>query len=386
MLIGIDGTVAVTPPLSGVGYHIIRLLEALDASAPPEMHFRVFFAATSAEDRSRARLQLPGSSRIRPVAVPFLRTTSGILHDVYWRALLPAAIRLGRCHLFHGPAHVLPRVTRVPTIVTIHDLAFFDLDLYEPSVTTALRKAVRDSMQRATAIIALSEHTKADVHRVTARSKDVHVVYGAGNYPDEQTRTRGESDAPVLVSLGIHVRYVLYVGDFNRRKNLPYLVESFARLKKHPRFSDVQLVLVGKSDGARSELQVSAHTAGLEPGDVVFPGRVADEVLPVLYRNASAFALCSLVEGFTLVTLEAMSYGVPVVATNASSIAEGTGAAAELVPLNAPDVVARALAVAIAPGPRREEMIRGGFERVREFTWRRTADRTIALYEAVLSG
>jgi len=80
------------------------------------------------------------------------------------------------------------------------------------------------------------------------------------------------------------------------------------------------------------------------------------------------------------VTLEAMAYGVPVVATNTSSIAEGTGLAAELVPLDDPEAVAQGLRRAMAPGARREEMRRMGLDRVSRFSWASTASQTLALY------
>jgi glycosyltransferase involved in cell wall biosynthesis len=173
---------------------------------------------------------------------------------------------------------------------------------------------------------------------------------------------------------------VLYVGDFNPRKNVPYLIESFARLKRDSGFADVQLVLAGNSREATPALEAHAGRVGLSGSDIVFAGRVSDDQLRRLYRNASAFTLCSLMEGFTLVTLEAMAYGVPVVATNTSSIAEGTGLAAELVPLDDPEAVAEGLRRAIAPGARRNEMSRMGLERVSHFSWASTASQTLALY------
>jgi glycosyltransferase involved in cell wall biosynthesis len=113
---------------------------------------------------------------------------------------------------------------------------------------------------------------------------------------------------------------------------------------------------------------------------------VPEDTLRVFYRNAAAFALCSILEGFTLVTLEAMSYGVPVVATNTSSIAEGTGDAAELVPLDDPAAVAHGLAIALSPGERRNAMVRKGLERYRLFTWDRTARETLEVYEDAARG
>jgi glycosyltransferase involved in cell wall biosynthesis len=235
-------------------------------------------------------------------------------------------------------------------------------------------------MARATAIIGLSNYTRDHILRVAGRRSNVHVVYGAGNYATAETAQHQPDDACTLQRFGVDRQYILYVGDFNRRKNIPYLIESFAHFKRTGAGADFQLLLAGNSATARQALEAVLRSVGLKMSDVVFTGRVTDAQLAALYRHASAFALCSLGEGFTLVTLEAMSYGVPVVATDTSSIAEGTGNAAELVPLDDPRAVASALVTATSSGARRDEMRRIGKARLDQFTWRRNALQTLDVY------
>jgi glycosyltransferase involved in cell wall biosynthesis len=385
VIVGIDATVALSGSLSGVGYHIIRLLEALDAQLLPRDRLCVFYQAVDRETRKRAAAMLPLSARIQPVPVPFVRTNLATAHRLFARVILPAAVRRHRCDIFHGPAHIVPPIRRIPTVVTIHDLAFFKHDMYETTFTAALRRAVAESLGIATAVIALSESTRRDIHEIAGRSEGVRVIYGAGNFPTAEQAAPALRDRAEMARLGAAGRYVLYVGDFNPRKNVPYLIESFARLKRDPGFADVKLVLAGNSRDARPALEADAGRVGLSGSDIVFAGRVSDDQLRVLYRNATAFTLCSLMEGFTLVTLEAMAYGVPVVATNTSSIAEGTGLAAELVPLDDQDAVAEGLRRAIAPGARRDEMRRMGLERVSRFSWASTACQTLALYRTTVT-
>lgn len=383
MIVGIDATVAVTGPLSGVGYHIIRLVEALDAAAHGNESFRLFYQDLGGDARDRAAALVARCRRAVAVPVPFIHTHLHTLHQIYSSLLLPAMVWRHRCDVFHGPAHTIPPIRRIPTVVTIHDLAFLRHDIYEASFAAALRLKVSESIRDATAVIALSQNTKRDIAELTHREHDVHVIYGAGNFPTADEARPAAGDRAELEGLGIGPRYVLYVGDFNPRKNLPYLIESFALLKRDAAWSDLQLVLAGNSDRVRTELVERARGRGLAERDMVLPGRVSDDRLRILYRNADAFALCSLMEGFTLVTLEAMSYGVPVVATNTSSIAEGTGAAAELVPLEDSAAVARALQTALTPGPRRDEMRRMGLQRAAQFTWGNNAAATLALYRTL---
>jgi glycosyltransferase involved in cell wall biosynthesis len=378
--IGLDVSAAVSASLSGVGYHILRLVEHLIPELDHASDLVAFFAAHDRDTIRRARALLPAGPKLRLAPVPFVHTRSAKAYRFFRRMMLPWAIRLHACDLFHGPAHVIPLRCSVPTVVTIHDLAFFEHDLYEATYTRSLRESVMSSMNDATSVVALSQYTRDHIRRVSGRSDEVHVVYGAGNYPTAAQRTPQVSDQGKLTDLGITGVYILYVGDFNSRKNLPYLIQAFCHLKLQATWSRLQLVLAGNSSSARQTLEAFGQSLGLACDDLVFPGRVDDETLAILYRNAGAFALCSLGEGFTLVTLEAMSYGVPVVATNTTSIAEGTGTAAELVPLDSAPAVARSFARALAPGPRRDEMARLGRERAGIFTWPRTAHETWAVY------
>jgi glycosyltransferase involved in cell wall biosynthesis len=383
VIVGIDVTAAVGPDLSGVGFHIIRLLEAFDALGEPDLRFRAFFPASSRRDLIRARERLPACARIIPTPVPFIATSWYTLHRSYRAWWLPLFVRATRCDVYHGPAHQIPRLPALPTVVTIHDLAFFRFELYPAPFTRALRYVVQSSVSRASAVIALSEHTRRELAALLQRERDVQVIYGAGNYASEPERLVQPTDANGLRALGIVWKYVLYVGDFGVRKNLPYLIESYAALRRDRRGPDVQLVLAGNSAGSRESLLALGARLGLAPGSVVLPGRVSDADLAMLYRNADAFALCSVMEGFTLVTLEAMSYGVPVVATRTSSIEEGTERAAELVPLDDPEAVAEGLRRALTPGPRRDEMRALGFDRIKRFSWDTAARLTLALYRDV---
>src|SRR5207247_5752562 len=255
----------------------------------------------------------------------------------------------------------------------------------EAASAAAVQPAVDESLGTATAVIALSESTRRDIHEIAGRSAGVRVIYGAGNFPTADQAAPAAGDRAELAGLRLAGRYVLYVGDFNPRKNVPFLIESFARLKRDPGFADVQMVLAGNSRDAKPALEVHAGRAGLGGSDVVFTGRVSDDQLRLLYRNASAFTLCSLMEGFTLVTLEAMAYGVPVVATNTSSIAEGPGLAAGLVPLDDQAAVPPGRRRALAPGSRREEMRRMRPDRDSRFSRAATDTPTPAQYRATAS-
>ncbi|MGQ9815841.1 MAG: glycosyltransferase family 4 protein, partial [Candidatus Roseilinea sp.] len=132
--------------------------------------------------------------------------------------------------------------------------------------------------------------------------------------------------------------------------------------------------------------QVTEEVARLNLGERVrFIGFVDDADLPDLYRAARVFAFPSLYEGFGLPPLEAMACGVPVVASNASSLPEVVGDAGLLVdPLDV-DGLAEALIRAVTDEAWRAQAIARGLARARQFTWRRSAEQLLAVYDAVLT-
>jgi len=382
LTVGIDVTAAVCEAISGVGYHILGLTAALSAQASRGWRFKLFFTGDRASLR-RAESRLPSAGNVELVRIPFPEVRLATLHRIKARFWVPRFVRSRGCDVFHGPAHHVPGYLDCPTVVTIHDLAFFRHDLYTPEFNRALRQRVRESVEQADFVVAVSEFTRREIAQLLGRRAGVEVIYGAGNYATEESGRRRPDDGDRLGRMGISRPYVLYVGDFGRRKNLPHLVAAFARLRRLPGTDNVRLVMAGNSREAREPLLAKAAALGLPGNSVVLPGRVNDADLALLYRNAGAFALASLAEGFGLVTLEAMSYRVPVVATDTSAIAEGTGDAALLAPPGDAGALAEHLHTALVDEKVKERMMRCGLDRVKAFSWDSAAARTLEIYEQV---
>ena len=145
---------------------------------------------------------------------------------------------------------------------------------------------------------------------------------------------------------------------------------------------DYQLVLVGKKDYFYQRLQNLARDLGVFGSrDVVFYGYATEKELADLYRNASLYIFPSFIEGFGLPPLEAMSYGLPVVASKASCLPEILGKAAEYFnPSNEKDMGSKILKV-LDNAILQEKMIGRGLEQVRKYSWERCARETLDVYE-----
>lgn len=242
------------------------------------------------------------------------------------------------------------------------------------------------TVRSAAAIICGSEHSKRDItaaYRVAP--KRVHVIpYGVDL---ERFHPRAKLDRTWADHIGIHDGYVLHVGAFSSRKNIPDLLRAFANLRSKSNWGARQLVLAGsESPGLAGAPEIYNLIKELNLGaSVVLPGHVPDQHLPGLYANAGVLVMPSLYEGFGFPILESMAAGTPVVATETSSIPEVAGDAAILVPPHDVQVLADAIADVVQNRSIAEELCHKGLARAHQFTWQRTAARTLEVYRAVAS-
>jgi glycosyltransferase involved in cell wall biosynthesis len=166
------------------------------------------------------------------------------------------------------------------------------------------------------------------------------------------------------------------------RKNLLRLLEAYQEVRKWSQ--SWRLVIVGARNYWKSSpVAQKVKDLGLE-GQVKFTGYIPDEDLPALYNGADLFCFPSLYEGFGLPVLEAMACGTPVVTANSSSLPEVAGEAALLVDPYIVTELAAAMRRVLEDPALAEDLRQKGLERVKQFTWEKTARETIAVYEKVL--
>jgi alpha-1,3-rhamnosyl/mannosyltransferase len=174
---------------------------------------------------------------------------------------------------------------------------------------------------------------------------------------------------------GPRPRYLLAVGTFEPRKNLPVLLEAFRALRREGR--DLQLVVVGRQ----------AFTQLLPLGDLAphvrLTGLVPDEELRSLYAGATCFVLPSLHEGFGLPLAEAMAVGVPAVASDIPALREVGGEAVRYAPPGDPEGFAAAIRAALDDVDGSRLRVAAARGRARRFRWEDTARATLAVYRRV---
>jgi glycosyltransferase involved in cell wall biosynthesis len=177
-------------------------------------------------------------------------------------------------------------------------------------------------------------------------------------------------------------RYVLYVGTEIPRKNLATLLRSLARLPV-----GVRLLKVGAAGHPRFRRATERLVRELSLEDrVILVGEVADEDLALLYAGADCYVCCSFLEGFGQPVLEAMACGAPVICSDVSSLPEIAADAAILVPPADASRLAEAIR-SVLDDPALGATLRArGLQRSRDFSWQKTADAVVDVYERLFDG
>lgn len=271
-----------------------------------------------------------------------------------------------------------PVLYRGRVVTTIHDLttARFNNPDKNPVVyylkQQVYKWVIKKAARKSAAVITPTRYVKDDLIAFTGIDPaKVSVTYEAADFI---------SDAPVTVNGLSAKQFIMYVGRPTPHKNLERLIEAYARLQaQHP---DLLLVLAGKKDANYQRIEARVRARGLT--GIVFTDFVSDAQLRWLYENCRAYVFPSLSEGFGLPGLEAMVHGAPVVASQATCLPEVYGEAAHY--FNPLDVrsMADAINAVLTDKALRDSLVENGKRQAAKYSWQRTAEQTLAIYEQVL--
>lgn len=322
--------------------------------------------------RESAPVDVPGSRVYRAWTPP---------HHRLERWALGAELLPLKFDLFHSPDFIPPAWGARHTVITVHDLNF----LYYPQYLTAdARRYYNDqiawAVTRADAILADSHATRRDLeyllHVDPARVTVTHLAADAHFHP-----LPPEETAPVLARYGLEPGYLLFVGTWEPRKNLPGLLEALAQL--HARGEKRVLVIAGRPGWLYDDIFARVKALHLESW-VRFIEQVPGADLVSLYNGALLLAMPSFYEGFGLPALEALQCETPVVVADRASLPEVVGEAGLLIDPDDPATIADACWRIAQDVALRARLLAAGRDQVQAFTWEETARRTLEVYRRVL--
>ncbi|WP_349426781.1 glycosyltransferase family 1 protein [Microbacterium sp. LWS13-1.2] len=274
--------------------------------------------------------------------------------------------------LLHSPATLGPRHSSMPTVVTMHDMLYWSHPEYmsTPLYTAPVKWMERQVARNAAQIVTISPGSATEILKYLAVDPDtLHVVPLAGGHPEGVDRALAGSEGPLIIAMG------------NRRphKNWESLPRAVAALppEKRPR-----VVITG----GRGYDPLAPLVDELGVGQwVELRGWVSDDEVAHLYSTATALAIPSLAEGFSLPTLEAMSAGVPVLLSDIEVHRYVGGEAARFFPPHDVDALAHLIEHVVDDPELQKRMAADGLMRERLFTWERTARETLAVFELALT-
>jgi len=327
---------------------------------------------------------------------------------------LPREIKKDKPDVLFMPIQATPffkKPKNIKLAITVHDLAFL---LFPKHFTFKdrflLNFHTKRAIKMADKIIAPSKATKRDIVKFYNINEDkIKVVHHGVSFChcEEERRSNPETmHAGRNVTIGKNSngiaasfcgtprndkKYILFVGSIQPRKNLVRLIEAFEILKNlpNPLFQRGNLAPPFKKEAGRIKLIIAGGKGWLSDEiykkakesefseEIIFTGSVSDNKLADLYKNAAIFVMPSLYEGFGLPVLEAMSYGVPCVISDNSSLREIAGDSALLVDAYSPNDIAEKMSILLNDKELRNSLSLKGLENTRKFNWIKTARKTM---------
>lgn len=353
----------------GIARYILELATRLPRIIDPEVRLVLF---QSRKD-SHTRVDAPRVHTARVWTPP---------HHRWEQRIWPLEVALRRVALLHSPDFIPPFAGSFRKVITVHDLHFLK---YPEFMTRESRRYYGEQIARAVHvadhIIAVSQTTQTDLmayfnlpaHRISVIYEGASAVYRP--LPPDAVRE-------ALERLGLAPGYILVVGTWEPRKNLPMLLRAYARLRDR-RPGAPPLVLAGRRGWLYQEilewphrLHIADYLRWIEGPD--------DQTLAALYNGAAFLAFPSLYEGFGLPAVEAMACGTPVVVSDRGALPEVVGDAGIILPAEDEDRWAEAMEALLDDPEARARLRQKGLERAAQFSWDRAAEETWAVYRMVL--
>jgi glycosyltransferase involved in cell wall biosynthesis len=362
--------------LSGLFPDTIEPIRAAFDGLLPQENIRVWHAPGPVKESD------PGNDNRREVAE--------LIREAFLTSLQPDVIH--NTSLFEGYVdNAVTSIgrfdTRTPVTAVLYDLIpLLNPDQYltpNPSYAAFYQRKV-EYLQLADSLLAISDFARQEGMTNLSMDEDKLVNISTAIEPCYvHTSIDVENEASLRKQLGITRHFVLYTGGADERKNLPRLIQAFAKLPPQVRRTH-QLVFAGrKPEGNIAQLKQTARSAGLKDGEVVFTGYVSDEQLVQLYNLCSLYVFPSWHEGFGLPALEAMACGAAVIGANTSSLPEVIGLREALFdPLDV-DAIRVKMLQALTDEAFNNKLREHGSEQAKKFSWNETARRALSAWKSL---
>ena len=283
--------------------------------------------------------------------------------------------------------YVMPPINKnVKVIINIYDMVYKKFpNTMMLSNLYLLRRDMNRSVKRADAIVTVSENSKKEIiEHFNVSPQKVHIIPPGIEYGEfsKGMNITTEKVKEIRKKYKLPLKYFLYLGTVEPRKNIPTIFKAYSALPNHVK-NEYKLVIAG-GKGWKSKNIYSVPSALNIDDKVIFTGYVDENDKPYIYGLSEVFLFPSLYEGFGLPVVEAMCSGVPVITANNSSLVEVGGNAASFVDCMDYLAICREIQKLISDKDYYSQKVQKGLTHVQKFTWQKSANLTIELYKKIM--
>jgi len=397
MTIGIDGSRAFIKDRTGIEEYSYQVIKGLMNEL--KEHQVILYIRRSQKSKVESQ-KFPDKWKVKVIKWPYLWTQVGLSLEMLFHPADTLFI----------PAHTVPVIHPAKTIVAIHGLEYeFCPKAYSFWERIYMRFVIKNSCRWAKFIIAVSNNTKNDLIKLyNVLPEKIKVVYEGvpENFQFSIFNFQSNPNDKIYNDKKIiDIKYLLFVGRLEERKNISGIVEAFEILKEKYKIPH-KLVLAGNPGFGFAKTRYKIQNTRYK-NDIILKGFVSDDEKYSLLKNANIFLFPSFYEGFGLPILEAQSAGVPVVTSNVSSMPEITchsdpaktgeesqtnnrsgsfieatqddNYSALLVNPNSSEEIAEATFKLISDENLKNDIIKKGLENVKRFSWGKCAEEVTSL-------
>ncbi len=316
----------------------------------------------------------------------------GGAYPIWEQYALPIAAQKEGCHILHCTSNTAPLKTKIPLVVTLHDIIYMESisllkkggSWYQKLGNMYRRMVVPGIVKKSDKIITVSKFERnriADFFGIDHNDNRLVAIYNGVSEHFKPVTDKSEL-ARVKAKYKLPENFLFFLGNTDPKKNTPRVLKAFSDYLKVSGTKDLFLVML---DYERSSLDKILTEIGDKEliNKIVLTGYVINTDLPSIYCLSKIFLYPSLRESFGIPMLEAMRSGVPVITSNTSSMPEVSGNAAYIIDPYKADEITSAIGKLLTDNKLRDNLVKAGLLQAEKFSWRNMAENVLELYKEV---
>ncbi|MBU2555264.1 MAG: glycosyltransferase family 4 protein [Bacteroidetes bacterium] len=332
------------------------------------------------------------TSTLKPSSNFKIVELSGGPYPIWEQYALPLAAQKEGCHILHCTSNTAPLKSKLPLIVTLHDIIYMEsISLlkkggtwYQKLGNMYRRMVVPGIVKKSDKIITVSKFERnriGDFFGIDHNDNRLVAIYNGVSEHFKPVTDSAELTR-VKTKYKLPENFLFFLGNTDPKKNTPGVLKAFSDYLKSSKTENLYLVML---DYERSSLEKLLTDIGDKDliNKIILTGYVVNTDLPAIYCLSKIFLYPSLRESFGIPMLEAMRCGVPVITSNTSSMPEVSGNAAYIIDPYKPEEITSGIEKLLTNDSLRNDLIEKGLEQAKKFSWRNMAENVLSLYKEV---